>query len=208
MMMNINELINTYLADNKENKIDLVKKMGYKNIAKGLRRLESCLTQARVNNNFLNQLAHVTALDIKVIEEALSITQNEIRQKEIENLKINFKPHIKINHELKRPTNITAVAFIGEKQFKEIPFPKSITKDSLWNQIEEVRKMIHQHQITTEGKCSLFGRITGYLYFYQFDEWIEFSTDGQIMEYYSGDYEQPKTILKIGNKRIEGGLIK
>ncbi len=119
-----------------------------------------------------------------------------------------FTPYIFINHSLQRPTNITAVAFIGISCFKHIHLPEGISGKSLWEQIEIVKDVIEKHYSAKEGKCPLFGDITGYLYFYQKNEWIEFSIDGSVKGYKSGDFAEPKAALKIGSKIIRDGLLK
>ena len=121
---------------------------------------------------------------------------------------MEFEAYIEIQHASERPTNITAVALFGTAQFKEIHFEHPIDDKSLWEQIEIVREIVRQHFEIKNGKCPMFGPITGYRYFYKQDEWVEFSTDGEIKGYHTGNNKKAEAVLQIGSKRITGGLFK
>lgn len=207
-MKNIEQLIEFYLSHNNLHRKDLVVRMGYKNITKGLRRLDACIKLGECSEIFKNLLANALNITLTEIEQAIGLLRSEIRKSELKMEKSRFRPHIKITHAGNRPLNITAVAFFGIKQFKEIAVDENLSRKTLWEQIEIVQDLVKNHYAHANGTCPMFGVITGYRYFYQFDEWVAFSTDGSILNYESGQCKNAQVVLKIGRKKISDGLFR
>ncbi len=206
LKMTIKKLVEHYLHRKEESKTDLVRQMGYRNINKGLRRLDECLATGRCTEVFLKTLARVLDTDLCMIRSALWETRRNVEAREEASRRRHFRPHIRILHSLKVPVNITAVAFAGIHCFKVIPTDRELIRKSLWEQIEEAREIIQQHFIRSEGRCPLFGRITGYRYFYSFDEWVELDTEGTLLGYHQGKSILPTATLKIGGRLTGKGI--
>ena len=206
-MTTIKKLIEDYLTEHKTKKLELVKMIGYKNSSKGLRNLNNFITHSNCNRFFLEGLSKCMEIDISVFENLIAIEREKTRQQEQKNGQKNFKPHIEVLHEFNKPTgSITILAMIGVDRFKTVELPHDIIDDSLWEQIETVREVLLEHFNVSKGGAPFFGRISGYRYFYKFEEWIEFSVDGEIKGYFSGNINTQKAMLRIGGKLISSGL--
>ena len=117
-----------------------------------------------------------------------------------------FKPYIYIKNTNKQPSQIFPVAFLGIAYFKHIPVPDIAVKKTLWQQIEIVKDIIHEHYIKFAGKTPLFGDISGYIFFFRKNEGIEFNTEGEIVDYDVQGFPEPRVTLKIGSKRLYNGF--
>lgn len=66
----IERLIVAAMKENNIKKSELVKAIGYLNINKGIRKLDSCITGRGIHKNFLADLARVLEIDDQTLNEA------------------------------------------------------------------------------------------------------------------------------------------
>ncbi len=206
-MKNIKQLIEDYLVHNKLRKIDIIRRMPYKNEAKGLRRLNALMNNCEYNKSFLIQLAVAMDVEKSNIKQAIVFTEKELKRKQREEARKNFKPHIRLLHKNKKPSSLLPLMFLGVDYFKKIELPVAVYIGDLWQQLEKVKEVLTEYSEEKANNYSPFGEITGFRYYYEFEEYAEFTLDGEIIGYFSGRGEQPKIITQIGGKKIEGGIM-
>jgi hypothetical protein len=207
-MQNIQKLIENYLSQNRLRKVDLIRKMRYKNEAKGLRRLEALIENGKYSETFIADLAEAMNMELDSIKKVLEIDEN--RRVELENIEARkrFRPHILLINENKRPSSLLPLMFLGVDYFKKIVLPEDIAQSSLWEQIERVKEIFSEYLKAKKNIYTPFGKITGYKYYYEFDEYVEFTIEGEIKGYYEGSSIQGQIITKIGGKQISGAIFR
>ena len=100
---------------------DLVRRCGYKNISKGLRRLESVQQGCFKGNEALIQ-ALPSALEVPadVVKEAVAATQRQIYEANEAAWRAAFRPHAVILTEKDRPEQIFIAAIIGVERLLRV----------------------------------------------------------------------------------------
>ena len=216
-MYQISELIFRYLSDSKEDKLNIVKKLGYKNLNKGLRRLDKLIQTGECPDSLRKKLPAVLGLDPYAIEQAYELTLSQIEEQEekatqnIESYERRmFRPHIWVKHELENPPlgTICIAAFIGIEHWKVIALPEYIT-DLRWSeQFKTLKNKIREHQSLEHVDKSMFGKVIGYIYRKTYDKSFLFSPNGNLLEIYTSKVRKPEVYLKVGYKEINEGLQK
>ena len=207
-MKSTKQLIENYLSQNKLRKIDLIRRMNYKNEARGLRRLQELTETGKYSKKFIADLAEAMNIEQDVLKSALE--RDEKRQKELAEAEARrrFRPHIYLLNEKARPSSLLPLMVLGMDYYKRIDLPEDIEQLPLWEQIEKVKEIFTAYLREKGNEYSPFGKIRGFRYYYQFDEYAEFTIEGEIKGYYSGSSIQGQIITNIGGKKIEGGLLK
>jgi len=211
----ISALILRYASRSKEEKLNIVKKLGYKNLNKGLRRLDNFIQAGQCPESLREKLPTVLGLEPSAIQQAYELTltqqgeekENARRNRE-EHERKTFRPHIWVKHELKNPPlgSICIVAFIGIEHWKVITLPDDIAGLEWSEQFNTVREEIREHQSQEDVDRSMFGKVTGYLYRKTYDDSFLLSSDGTLLEIYSPKVRKPEVYLKVGNKKIQEGI--
>ena len=80
-MYKISELILRYTSRSKEDKLNIVKKLGYKNINRGLRRLDTLIQTGQCPDSLRKKLPTALGLDPSVIQKAYEQTLNQLRER-------------------------------------------------------------------------------------------------------------------------------
>jgi len=205
----IHALIYSIMKEKGVTRFSLVKQLGYRNITKGLRRVDSLMPYGIGQKELLMRIAEVLGIDQEQIDKALDETKKLLRKERDASERKSFKPYIYIQYSSQRPRSITIVALVGVDQFKFIPVPWEITALPLQQQIEAVSNQVKQHYREKGGRGTMFGEITGYIYRYRFDAGMSFSVNGELLNANlkrQGGEWCPQATLTIGGKRVTGNL--
>lgn len=145
----------------------LVKRMGYINVAKGLRRLNAILQDdfSRIDPLFIDHLA-------KALELKLSVVQDAIAQTRVLQLKSSFTPHAYLVTDNAVPSPIFACAWGNFHALKYIRLPSDLSKHEY---VEFIMKRL-------PVAIPTFGFVTGFRIHYRFETAISFSLSGEIEE--------------------------
>jgi len=192
-------------------RLTLVKSLGYRNVNRGLRRIDDLLLSGTGRKALLAKIAEVLGIDQEQIDKALDETRELLRKEREYSERKKFRPYIYVQHASQRPCSITIVAFVGVDQFKFILVPWEITALPLQQQVESVSTLVREHYQGKGTRCTMFGEITGYIYRYSFDEGISFSVHGELLNAdlkRKGSEWSPQATLTIGGKRVTGSLFK
>ncbi|MFH1729806.1 MAG: hypothetical protein ABIA04_15445 [Pseudomonadota bacterium] len=201
----ITDLILQAMQDKQLSKKDLVQAMNYKNIAKGLRRLDRFLECKRFYKGIIEKLPQILGLDESSFKAEIARTQALIAKEKEDKERQAFVPHIIVKHERTGPSLIFVVAITGVERFKYIVLPANIAELSEAEQFDIIRETLKAHYIKNmiENKAmQLFGDITGYFYRQTYDRTILFSVKGEVLNAHLGKKTLPKASLHLeGDQR-------
>lgn len=161
------ELIYNQLETLALTKPALVKRMGYGNVAKGLRRLNAVLQGdlRRVDPLFIDRLASALGLKLSALQDAIS--QTSVLQ-----LNASFSPHAYLVTERVVPSPIFVCAWGNFHLLKYIWFPTDLSGNEY---LEFAMKRL-------PVAIPTFGRVTGFRIHYSLEIANSFNLDGQINE--------------------------
>jgi hypothetical protein len=90
----------------------------------------------------------------------------------------DYDPWITVLTSLTRPTSISVAAFTGAT-WKSLSIPKAILERTYDQQRGWVSWRVRAHYRVEEGKCALFGDITGYRWHFALEQSMEFDVRGR-----------------------------
>ena len=213
-MYAITRLVQQELAKRNWRKSTLVAAMGYKNISRGMKRLENCLNAGDCSNaDLLSRLRQALEITEAQFDDAVAATRRERLEesrasaaREEENRRARFHPYIYVRTSEHRPASITAAAVIGPR-LKYLQLNDTVLSLPRPDLIARVADIVKDHYQRNLGKCLLFGRITGYALRIAYDETVVFNTDGSFIRERQGWMEdEGQARLKVGNHVLHDGL--
>lgn len=216
-MYPISKMLLQTISGSTENKLSIVKKLGFKNLSKGLRRLDHLIHTGQCPESLRDKLPFALGLNPEVIERAFNDTlirqnkeEEDARIRREEHDRTSFQPHIWIRHELENPPvgSICIVGFIGIEHWEVIQLPEDIMRNPWSQQFRLVREKIKKHQQREDVGRSIFGSVLGYLYRKTYDKGFLFSPDGTILEIYNSTLPHLDIQIRIGKERAPGKLLK
>ena len=171
---------------------DLVRRCGYKNISKGLRRLESVQQGCFKGNEALIQ-ALPSALEVPadVVKEAVAATQRQIYEANEAAWRAAFRPHAVILTEKDRPEQIFIAAIIGVERLLRVDLDPT---EGEVTYIDQALKGIRQKLARWNSKVDVssvglgdlplptFGRPVGVIVNYTPDRAVRFDLSGHPIE--------------------------
>jgi hypothetical protein len=184
----------------------LVQRLGFQNVSKGLRRLTVCIQQGACTHPLLKNLATALEVEQVVIDEAIRQTTTQVAEQQRQEAvrceikaRQRFQPYIYVQSESHRPSFITGAAVMGMKM-KYLEVPNMIAALPLEEQLPHIQALIRWHYHETGGDCVLFGRITGFVYRWSFDESVAFAINGTVTNRNNGRFhEDGVASARIGN---------
>jgi hypothetical protein len=189
-------LISETMAAKGLRKAQIVSLLGFKNIAKGIRRFDAFVVDGVDSPGMLDRLPAALGLPAETVHAAYEQTLDQFRAEaeaqrtaNLERLRIEFRPHVRVKTERTVPSPIFVVAMTGgPDRWLRINLPEEITALPEHDQIAQVAEIIQQHHAEHKGWAGPFGSITGYYYRSAFERTVEFSITGQVMGSYLGAF--------------------
>jgi hypothetical protein len=195
------------------NKARLVRLAGYKNEAKGVRRLDSLIADdLETTRRLIQGLPAALNLPTDVISGVIDQTRQQIasmkrRQAEQAGMqwRDNFQPHAIILTERTRPEPIFVAAVIGAERLLRVDFNldgerKSYVKKSL----EGVERRLAKWH----GTIPAFGRPTGLIVNYAPNFAVRFDLRGTPQEIFGEAYRIGQAYLLLRGRSIPSGLLR
>lgn len=144
-------------------KSELAKRLGYKNIAKGCRRIDEFLVNLQLHRNVIDNLQGALDVPETVVQEKLMETRRELdverlQQEEIE--RRNFIPFLFCHTKLKVPSQITICGMIGADRMRYIELPREFNILPEMEQHDIIKELINEKLHKCNGGIPTFGRIT------------------------------------------------
>jgi len=215
-MYKISKLVNEVISQSKERKREVVVSLGYKNLHKGYRRLNTLIETGECPMSLKDMLPKALNVDEELVNTAFKLTaQQKAKEAELDRKRTeeyerkSFVPHIWIENELEYPSGAKFwyVAFLGIDKFKILPLPENINEMDWETEQSAVKKRVLQHQKGINGDDAIFGWVTGYTYRQTYDDSYLFSVDGKLLQRRTEKVDKPEMFIEIGNRSISGGLI-
>ena len=155
--------------------IDVVRRMGYTNVAKGVRRLDALergtgglfpsLTQA---------LANALSVQPKLLEDLVRESRNQESRDDMAAYRAHFRPHLVWDTTHDVPTQIFVAALCGGFEKMHGHFRQGSDPGTF---IEQAKAMVPD-----SGGVPGFGKIVGFVVNYSPDEAIRYDLDGNMLE--------------------------
>jgi hypothetical protein len=182
---------------------DLVLRSGYRNVAKGLRRLDQLYAgNFDGASGLIERLPSALDLPKTTIEQAVEESRRQIAEAKEEAWRAAFKPHAVILTDRKRPEPLFAAAIIGIDQLKRVDFaPASSPLTFIHQALDGLRKKLERWK----GQIPCFGKPTGIIINYSPDRAVRFGLDGQPLEMLDGAYRLGQASLSIGARKCSSG---
>ena len=175
-----------------------VQALGFRNITKGLRRLDVWIECGRGDQGFLERIVAQYHPDPAELHTALAETeavhrhehQEAVRESE-ELERRRFKPFVWVVTE-EGPHSWVMV--LAERQVKFLRFHEGFDQLSSADQLTAVQQRAREHYQETGGRFAHFGAILGYRFCDSFDTSIILDLNGQMIET-SGRFLRPEVWL-------------
>ena len=187
-------LISETMAAKGLRKSQIVSLLGFKNITKGIRRLDAFVEDGVDSPGMLDRLPSALGVPAETVHAAYEQTLDQMRAEaeaqrsaHLERLRAEFRPHLRVKTERTVPSPIFVVAMTGgPDRWLRINLPEEIIAFSKDSQIEQAAEIIRQHHAEHKGWAGPFGSINGYYYRVEFEKAVEFSVTGQVVGSYFG----------------------
>ena len=173
---------------------ELVRRMGYANIAKGCRRIDQiCGGRVEFAENLRVELAEGLEVEVKVIDESIEVTRAELFAAEDKAYRASFKPHAVILTEQSVPSQITFYAMTGGARHRIIAFKDGSTPESYEKQAREALPRV----------VPFLGKPTGYVINYSPEFALRFNKDGRLVARLNRAFRVGQSNVAIGGKEID-----
>jgi hypothetical protein len=187
-------LISETMAAKGLRKAQIVSLLGFKNITKGIRRFDAFVVDGVDSPGMLDRLPSALGVPAETVRVAYEQTLDQMRAEaeaqrtaNLERLRIEFRPHVRVRTERTVPSPIFVVAMTGgPDRWLRINLPEEIIALPENSQIEQAAEIIRQHHAEHKGWAGPFGSITGYHYRSEFEKAVEFSVTGEAVGPYFG----------------------
>lgn len=172
-------------------KSDLVRRLGYRNIDKGLRRLHLvCDGRFEHAEGLLRALPDALELDPVVAEAAVAETLEQLQRARDAVWRATFVPHAAILTERTRPEPIFVAAVIGVHRILRIDFDLNADRSTFVHQaLVGIRARVRRWNRDSIPNMPLgnyqlpaFGHVTGFVINYEPERAVRFDFDGAARE--------------------------
>jgi len=163
-MYAIQKFVLDVMIEKRIRKSELVKKLGFKNISKGIRRFDSFIAGEKYNKNFINSL-HI-ALEVPkeqfdlILHETEQLIQKDIDEKKVRQTDFDrrsFVPYLFCHTEYKRPMSIWLCAMTGAYRTRNLPL--YFNSLSELEQLTAIKELIDEILKRHNGQIPNFGDI-------------------------------------------------
>ena len=160
--------------------VEVVRRCGYKNVSKGLRRLESISRGCFAGTDTLIRGLPV-ALEVPadVVQQALEQTKRQIFEASEAAWRAAFRPHAIIMTERERPSQIFIAAILGVANLRRVDFDLSQAPPSF---VQQALDGLRAKVARSGGVVTTFGRPTGIIVNFSPDQAVRFDLEGKPVE--------------------------
>ena len=195
---NVEHLVHGAMEKAPLTKNEVLRRMGYSNLNKGVRRLDQFLKGDMADKTFVMKLTEAINASLEEMQSAINSDQSRAWQRAEEHARKNFKPYIFLQTTATRPSQICIYALTGgTRAHKMIAVSESLPNESWLKQIKIVRTLISEHIQNTKGVVPFFGKVSGYLYCPSYDSSYEFTVQGETDEVDKGHFWLPEASVRI-----------
>jgi hypothetical protein len=181
--------------------VELIRRCGYKNVSKGLRRLEHfCQGNFTGSDTLIRALPSALDVPDEAVRKAVEDTQRQIHEAEEAAWRAEFIPHAVILTERERPTQIFIAAILGVDRLRRVDFDLSKSPETYVQQaLDGLRQKL------AEGKSDqipTFGKPVGVIINHSPDHAVRFDLEGNAIEVLDRAYRLGEATLSIGKRPV------
>lgn len=179
---------------------DLIHRAGYRNTAKGLRRLEALRNcDLASSRGLIAKLPEALDLPPDSIADAVEETHREIHEREEQAWRAAFKPHAIIITEREIPTQIVIALLVGAPRHLRIDFDLSKDRSTFISQtLRELELRLQRFN----GLIPFFGAAIGVIVNFAPERAVRYDIDGNAVEILKGAYRTDEAYVQIGRRRL------
>ncbi|WP_373506393.1 hypothetical protein [Thiocapsa sp.] len=173
----------------------LVLRMGYANVTKGLRRL-AAIEQGdlRHSGQFHGPLAAALEIPPEEVEDAFAATRAALDAEQEAAYRDAFRPHAVILTERSIPSPLFVAAFMGVERLLRIRLDTDAAPDTFSRQARE--------RLPPDGGVPAFGRIIGYVVNYSPDEAVQYDLEGHEVARFGRAIRLGQTTVRVGGRTV------
>jgi hypothetical protein len=182
----------------------LIRRCGYGNVSKGLRRLDQLRTgDFKHSAGLIEKLPAALGVSPDAVQSAVNATQQLIHDAEEAAWRAAFKPHAVLLTERERPSPLFIAAIIGIDELLRVDFDLTQNPDSFRDQaIDGLRQKLKRWH----GNLPAFGRPTGFIVNYSPDHAVEFDVTGNPVRIVDQAHRPGQVQYFIGGREVSKSL--
>jgi hypothetical protein len=182
--------------------VEFVQALGYRNLERGLRRLEPWLDSGDGFHLILKQIATTYPGSAEELEKAVSdtaaIKTTEAEAAWFERCKAEqdtFIPYVHAEGESTVPDGITMFGVTGGK-WNLIELPRTILDLPLDDQLAALPELMLAYRRRYDGQAPFFGRLTGFKFVRCLD-YFQFDEQGRLVEHVEKPFRRGKVMVRL-----------
>ena len=186
----ISLLLARLIADHGGSPAEFIGRLGYRNIERGLRRLDPWMTSGEGYDRIIKEIAAAYPEYAEELKTAIGATK-AVKTAEAEAAFLElckaeaetFIPFIHTEGEHSVPQQITFFAVSGShRRWTTIQIPQSILSLPLQEQLERLPELMAAYKEKYEGQVPFFGKLTGFKFVRALD-CFQFDADGRLLKH-------------------------
>jgi hypothetical protein len=189
--------------------VELIRRCGYKNVSKGLRRLEHfCQGNFTGSDTLIRTLPAALDVPDEAIRKAVEDTQRQIHEAKEAAWRAAFVPHAVILTESERPTQLFVAIFIGIERLRRVNFDLSESPTTYIQQaLDGLRHKLQRWKLQgwKSDQIPTFGRPESVIVNYATDRAVRFDLDGNAIEIFDRAYRLGESSFSIGKRPVSRG---
>ncbi len=212
----IDDLIRSRCRELGLSSAELIRRCGYANVSKGLRRLEQ-LGSGEFDRaaGLIRVLPSGLEVTLACVEQAVERSKRQLRDAEEAAWRRSFKPHAIILTESSRPEPIFVAAMIGVDALLRIDFDnagdladcRAQAIDGLRSKLKRWNKSFDHQKSTGSFSLPAFGRVIGFVVNLSPDRAVRFDLEGRAIEILPKAWRAGQATLSISGKAVPAGLL-
>jgi len=174
---------------------DVVRRAGYVNLSKGVRRLDALLAgDLHTTRGLIDRLPVALDVPVEVVTEAVEATKREIWARENAAYRAQFRPHAIILTEHERPTSITMAAFSSADRELWVEFEPGTAPISYLAQTLRAARQ--------RSPINFYGKAVGFIINYGPDNAIRYDSNGNPLDVLSSAYRPEELTISIRGRPV------
>ena len=189
--------------------VELIRRCGYKNVSKGLRRLEHfCQGNFTGSDTLIRTLPAALDVPEEAIRKAVEDTQRQIHEAEEAAWRAEFIPHAVILTERERPTQLFVAIFIGIDRLLRVDFDLTKSPVTFIQQaLEGLSQKLARWKLARwkSDQIPTFGRPEGVIVNYSPDYAVSYDLDGNAIVALDRAYRLGEASFSISKRPVSRG---
>jgi hypothetical protein len=184
--------------------VELIRRCGYKNVSKGLRRLEHfCQGNFTGSDTLIRALPFALDVPDEAIRKAVEDTQRQIHEAKESAWRAAFIPHAIILTERRLPTQLFVAAILGIDRLRRVDF--DLTKSPVTFVQQALDGLRGKLVRWNSDQIPTFGKPVGVIVNYSPGRAVRYDLEGNAVEVLDRAYRIGDVSLSIGKRPVSSG---